>query len=177
MGKFFLKPFFTPIVYVQNDQRALGIILRYICWGTPPPPPGTPAADQPTHLAPSRLPKVFAPDWVSRVEQATPPCLRASTAPLPRPYCAPTMPLPRPYHASAVPLLRLYYPTTTILHGLHCPGGRNSDRQCQRDRRVGLGSLGSIKGKQAERPGMCPEAFIAKHGHLLPGAYLPSRGG
>ena len=34
MGKFFLKIFFTPFVYVQNDQRAMGIILRFVCWGT-----------------------------------------------------------------------------------------------------------------------------------------------
>ena len=28
-------------MYVQNDQRVMGIILRYVCWGThcPPPPP------------------------------------------------------------------------------------------------------------------------------------------
>ena len=34
MGKFFLKNFFTPFVYVQNDQRVTGIILRYVCRGT-----------------------------------------------------------------------------------------------------------------------------------------------
>ena len=35
MGKFFLKIFFTPFVYVQNDQRVMGIILRwFVCWGT-----------------------------------------------------------------------------------------------------------------------------------------------
>ena len=34
MGKFFLKIFFTPFVYVHNDQRVMGIILRYVCWGT-----------------------------------------------------------------------------------------------------------------------------------------------
>ena len=28
MGKFFLEKFFTPFVYVQNDQRVMGIILR-----------------------------------------------------------------------------------------------------------------------------------------------------
>ena len=40
--------FFTPVVYIQNDQRVMGIILRYVCWGTqrpPPPPTGSPAAD------------------------------------------------------------------------------------------------------------------------------------
>ena len=31
MGKFFLKTFFTPVVFVQNDQRVMGIILRYVC--------------------------------------------------------------------------------------------------------------------------------------------------
>ena len=43
MGKFFKRKF-TPLVYVQNDQRIMGIILSYVCWGTPPPPgdsPGT----------------------------------------------------------------------------------------------------------------------------------------
>ena len=34
MGNFFLKFFFAPVVYVQNDQRVMGIILRYVCWGT-----------------------------------------------------------------------------------------------------------------------------------------------
>ena len=34
MGKLFLKIFFTPFVYVQNDQRVMGIILRHVCWGT-----------------------------------------------------------------------------------------------------------------------------------------------
>ena len=29
---------FTPVVCVQNDQRVMGIIMRYVCWGTPPPP-------------------------------------------------------------------------------------------------------------------------------------------
>ena len=33
MGKLFLKKF-TPLVYAQNDQRVMGIILRYVCWGT-----------------------------------------------------------------------------------------------------------------------------------------------
>ena len=34
MGNFFLKKIFTPFVYVQNDQRVMGIILRFVCWGT-----------------------------------------------------------------------------------------------------------------------------------------------
>ena len=52
MGKFFLKILFPPVVSVPKSSRVMGIILRYVCWGThgPPPPPGTPAADQPTHL-------------------------------------------------------------------------------------------------------------------------------
>ena len=37
-GQFFSKFFFTPFVYVLNDQRVMGIILRYV----PPPPPGDP---------------------------------------------------------------------------------------------------------------------------------------
>ena len=50
MGKCFLKKCFTPIVYIQNDQRIMGIFWRYVCWGThrPPPPPGNSAADRPT---------------------------------------------------------------------------------------------------------------------------------
>ena len=39
MGNFFLK-IFSPVVYIQNEQRVMGIILRYVCWGIPPPPPG-----------------------------------------------------------------------------------------------------------------------------------------
>ena len=41
MGKNFLKFFFTPLAHIQNDQCVMGIILRYVCWGThrPPPPP------------------------------------------------------------------------------------------------------------------------------------------
>ena len=34
MGKFFLKKNFTPFVYVQNDQRVMEIMLRYV---TDPP--------------------------------------------------------------------------------------------------------------------------------------------
>ena len=37
MGKFFLK-IFPLVVYIQNDKRVMGIILRYVCWDTPPPP-------------------------------------------------------------------------------------------------------------------------------------------
>ena len=29
--------FLPPLVY-QNDQRIMGIVLRYACWGIPPPP-------------------------------------------------------------------------------------------------------------------------------------------
>ena len=35
-GQFFLKKIFTPVVYIQNDLRAMAIILRHVCWGTPP---------------------------------------------------------------------------------------------------------------------------------------------
>ena len=38
IGNFFLKISFTPFVYVPNDQRVMGIILRYVCWGTHGPP-------------------------------------------------------------------------------------------------------------------------------------------
>ena len=78
MGTFGLK-IFTPVVYVQTDQRVSRIILRYVCWGThrPPSPLRTPAADRPTHLPPpppSRPPKVFTPGWGPGFEQA-PPCM------------------------------------------------------------------------------------------------------
>ena len=52
MGKFFLKKIFTLHVHIQNDQRVMGIILRYVCWGTHRPPPGGPAADRPTRRPP-----------------------------------------------------------------------------------------------------------------------------
>ena len=52
MGKFFLKKIFTSHVHIQNDQRVMGIILRYVCWGTHRPPPGGPAADRPTRRPP-----------------------------------------------------------------------------------------------------------------------------
>ena len=38
MGIFFEKNF-TPLVHIQNDQCVMGIILRYVCWGTHRPPP------------------------------------------------------------------------------------------------------------------------------------------
>ena len=50
MGK--IEIFFTPIVYIQNDQRVMGIILRYVFWGTHRAPPGGPAADRPTRRPP-----------------------------------------------------------------------------------------------------------------------------
>ena len=41
MGKVFLKRnLFTPLLYDPNDQRVMGIILRYVCWGTHRPPWG-----------------------------------------------------------------------------------------------------------------------------------------
>ena len=50
MGKFFLKNF-TSLVHIQNEQRVMRIILRYVCWGIHPPPlpPESLAADRPTH--------------------------------------------------------------------------------------------------------------------------------
>ena len=33
MGKF-SENFFTSFVYVQNHERVIGMILRYVCWGT-----------------------------------------------------------------------------------------------------------------------------------------------
>ena len=54
----------NPVVYVSNDQRVMGIILRYVCWGThgapPPIPPWTPAIDRPTYLPPLPDPQKFS---------------------------------------------------------------------------------------------------------------------
>ena len=47
MGNFF-ELFLTPLVHIQNDQCVMGVILRYLSWGTHRPPPGGPAADRPT---------------------------------------------------------------------------------------------------------------------------------
>ena len=70
MGNFFLKKIFTPLVYVQNDQCVMGIILRYVCWGTHRSPP--PLVDLSVDRPPPRPLKVFAPGWGSILEQATP---------------------------------------------------------------------------------------------------------
>ena len=46
---------FTSLWHIQNDQRVMGKILRYVCWGThrpPPPPPGSLAADRLTRRPP-----------------------------------------------------------------------------------------------------------------------------
>ena len=39
-------------MHIQNDQYVMGIILRYVCWGTHRPPPGGPTADRPTRRPP-----------------------------------------------------------------------------------------------------------------------------
>ena len=52
MGKKFFGKIFTPIVYIQNDQRVMGIVLRYVCWGTHRPPAWSPAAHRPTRRPP-----------------------------------------------------------------------------------------------------------------------------
>ena len=72
MGKFFLNVF-TPVVYVPNDQRVMGIILRYVCWGTHRPPPwgARCLTSRPTH-PPPRPPTVLAPGWGLEFEQAAP---------------------------------------------------------------------------------------------------------
>ena len=41
MGKFF-ENFFIPLVHIQNDLRVTVIILWYVCWGAPLPPPYIP---------------------------------------------------------------------------------------------------------------------------------------
>ena len=78
MGKLFLKILYTPAVYVQNDQRVMGIILRYVCLGIHRSPPSPTVTQRLTSRPPSppdppsTPPKVFAPGWGSIFEQATP---------------------------------------------------------------------------------------------------------
>ena len=52
MGNFFSRKIFTPLVYIQNDQRVMGIILVCMLGYPPPPPPGSLAADRPTRRPP-----------------------------------------------------------------------------------------------------------------------------
>ena len=62
-----------PVVYVPNDQRIMGIILRYVCWSTHRPPLGIPAPDQPTHPPPPlQTPKSFRARLGSRVRTGRP---------------------------------------------------------------------------------------------------------
>ena len=56
MGNFFSEKKLTPFVYVQNDERAMGTILRYVRWVPTDPPLGTLAADRPTPLPPPPRP-------------------------------------------------------------------------------------------------------------------------
>ena len=42
------KRIFTPLVHIRNDQRVMGIILKYVYWGTHRPPLGFPVTDRPT---------------------------------------------------------------------------------------------------------------------------------
>ena len=72
MGKFFLKIFFTPFAYVQNDQHLMGIILRYVCWVPTDPPLGTRRlTDRPTYPPPPspplQTPKSFRTQLGSRI--------------------------------------------------------------------------------------------------------------
>ena len=63
---------FLRFVYVQNDQRVMGIILRMYVGVPPSPlPPGRPlrTPHQPPALGP---PKVLEHGWVSIFEQAAP---------------------------------------------------------------------------------------------------------
>ena len=39
--RFLKKSFAPPLVNIQNDQRIMGIILRFVCLGIPPPPATT----------------------------------------------------------------------------------------------------------------------------------------
>ena len=53
VGKFFSK---TPHMCVQNDQRDEGIILKYVCSGTPQyPPPKDPPPTHPTPMGPKKF--------------------------------------------------------------------------------------------------------------------------
>ena len=50
MGEFFFGKQILPLVYVQNGQRVMGIILRYVCGAThrtPPPSPPDALSDTP----------------------------------------------------------------------------------------------------------------------------------
>ena len=55
MSSFFPKNLFAPLMHVQNDQRVMGIILRYACWVPTHAPLGTRAAERPSHLRPPPL--------------------------------------------------------------------------------------------------------------------------
>ena len=46
-GQNFFEKNFNLIVYIQNDQRVMGIILRYVCWGTHRPTPREPGPPTP----------------------------------------------------------------------------------------------------------------------------------
>ena len=66
MGKFFLRIFFTPLVYIQNGQRVMGIILRYV--GVPTDPQGPRRlTGQPTKPPPLQTPKSFRTRLGSRI--------------------------------------------------------------------------------------------------------------
>ena len=73
MGKTFMKCLFTPRVYVQNDQRILGIILRYGCRVTHRLPPWRPRrlTGRPTYPPPPsppvQTPESFCTQLRSRI--------------------------------------------------------------------------------------------------------------
>ena len=80
MGKFFLKKIFTPSVYVQNDQRVMGFILRYACWGSHGPPPATGGprrlTGRPTYPPPPPDPKSFRSRLGVNIQPGQPPLPR-----------------------------------------------------------------------------------------------------
>ena len=97
--KNFLKKGFTPFVYVQNDQRVMGIILRHVCWGTHRPPPPPPAPSQtPAGIVSrqTREPMAKGGGWENGLQSPPPP---PSTQFSPRPATAPaTAPVTAPSH-------------------------------------------------------------------------------
>ena len=55
---FFSRKNVPPHMCSQNDQHDVGIILSHVCWGRPPPPPGTAGRAAPAHTPlPARRPR------------------------------------------------------------------------------------------------------------------------
>ena len=140
--------FFTPVVYVQNDQRVMGTLLRYLCRDTHGPPLGSPAADRPTPLPPPppplQTPKSFRTRLGSRIRTGRPcrvyqqvPLSMAlvtdSDRPQPLRQPPPTARLTASGASSAVPSLLMHpglspsCPDTHSQRRCHTPRGRGDE--------------------------------------------------